>query len=273
MKEKFIKFAIVGGVGAVINIFFTFCFTQFFHIWYIFSLILATAIAMVCNFYLNNSWTFTTQKSCTEPDYDWDAYYNGNPLQKWWKQKIAQKVVAMVEGQYLFDFGCGSSPMCTLLNGQSYHAVDGNAAKVQYMNEKNMPNRKFAQITMDDFEMMAINKKLPEYDTTMAIEVIEHMPNMHKAQILMNCLSRATVKGGSVIIATPNYDSIIWRNLEKLYGIIMYKSYAFDHTTKLNEDKMADLGRNAGLILEETDSILGADMVLKFRKVTDVVLV
>ena len=271
--KKFIKFAICGSLGAVINFSFTFFFTQFLHWWYMFSLLIATIIAMIFNFYMNNYWTFADMKSCTAPDYDWDAFYNGNPLQKWWKRTLATKVINMVEGNHIFDFGCGSSPMCTMLNGQTYHAVDGNAEKVSYMNSKKMPNRKFAQTTLHEFEILAVNRELPEYDTTMSIEVIEHMPTLAMAQSLLNCLSRATVRGGAVIVATPNYDSSLWRNIEKLYGIFMYTAYAYDHVTKLNRQMLEDMGQNAGLMLEQYDSILGADMILKFRKVRDVVLV
>jgi len=30
------------------------------------------------------------------PDYDWRAYYNGNPIQKYWKRQISQKAIAMI---------------------------------------------------------------------------------------------------------------------------------------------------------------------------------
>lgn len=277
MKEpvwkKFVKFAIVGGTGAFINFFLTYAFTEWLHIWYMFSLVLATIAAMVWNFYLNYMWTFANMKSMDEPDYEWYAFFNGNPIQKWWKKQIAQKVAAMVEGENILDFGCGSSPMCTMLNGQCYYGLDANSEKIAFMSGLKLKNRNFATESFDAFEIKAINNKLPQFDTTMTIEVIEHMPNRNRAQSLLNCLSRATVKGGVVIIATPNYDSKLWRIIERIYGILMYNAYASDHSTRLNEYILIRMAMKAGLTHEFTDTVLGADMVCKFRKVNDVVLV
>ncbi len=209
----------------------------------------------------------------TDPDYEWYSYFNGNPIQKWWKRQIAVKVASMVEGNNIFDFGCGSSPMCTMLNGQHYYGVDGNKAKTEFMSSLNMKNRKFATESFDALEIKAINNELPLFDTTMTIEVIEHLPNINRVQSLVNCLSRATEKNGVVIIATPNYNSKLWVIIEKLYGIFMQNAYASDHVTKLNEYKLITIANRAGLIHEFTDSVLGADLVCKFRKVNDVILV
>ena len=273
LRKKFLKFALVGGIGSVITISLTFIFTQYFHWWYIFSLIMATLVAMMSNFYMNNYWTFANTKSSSAPDYDWDAFYNGNPIQRWWKQQIAQRVISMIEGEYIMDFGCGSSPICTLLNGQHYHGIDGDMGKIEFMRSRKLQNRQFAQATLDDLHLKAISGELPEYDTSMTIEVIEHMPNINKAQNLMNCLSKATAIGGVVIVATPNYDSRLWRAIEKIYGLFMYQAYAYDHVTRLNERMLIDLVRNAGLFHEKTDMLLGADMVCKFRKVSYVSVV
>ena len=49
LRKKFLKFAFVGGIGSVITISLTFIFTQYFHWWYIFSLIMATLVAMMSN--------------------------------------------------------------------------------------------------------------------------------------------------------------------------------------------------------------------------------
>jgi 2-polyprenyl-3-methyl-5-hydroxy-6-metoxy-1,4-benzoquinol methylase len=271
--NQFIKFAVVGGTGALINFFFTYVLTEGAHLWYMLSLVLATFIAMLWNFYFNKYWVFVNQKSADDSDYDYYAFYNGNPLQKWWKQQIAQKVAAMVEGENILDFGCGSSPICNMLNGQHYYGLDGNEDKINFMNRFGLANRKFAHVTFENFKMKGIMDCLPEYDTTMTIEVIEHMPNKQNAQMLLNCLSRATCKGGVVVIATPNYDSKLWIIIEKLYGLLMDKAYAYDHITHFNEYSLIQMAQRAGLVHEVTSTILGADMICKFRKVQDVILV
>jgi putative flippase GtrA len=56
--KKFIKFAIVGLVGASIQLGLTYLLTSKFHLYYMFSLAVAIAIATIWNFTFNLNWTF-----------------------------------------------------------------------------------------------------------------------------------------------------------------------------------------------------------------------
>ncbi len=55
---EFIRFAIVGGIGTVINLFILYTFTEFFNVYYLISAIFAFVTAVSCNFILNKIWTF-----------------------------------------------------------------------------------------------------------------------------------------------------------------------------------------------------------------------
>ncbi len=56
--KQFVKFAIVGGIGTIINIIILFLLTEKFGVYYLVSAIFAFGVAMTINFILNKLWTF-----------------------------------------------------------------------------------------------------------------------------------------------------------------------------------------------------------------------
>ncbi len=62
---KIAKYIISGGTAAVVDLFFLYLFVEKFHLWYVFSAILAFLIAFSVSFSLQKFWTFkdkTTEK-------------------------------------------------------------------------------------------------------------------------------------------------------------------------------------------------------------------
>jgi uncharacterized protein YacL len=57
MKRGF-KFAVVGSLGAIINLFVLFLLTEYGKMWYILSEILAIFVAFVFNYFINTYWTY-----------------------------------------------------------------------------------------------------------------------------------------------------------------------------------------------------------------------
>ena len=55
---QFVKFLIVGGIGAIINLLVLFSMTEFLNIYYIFSEVIAFFIALTHNYIVNKLWTF-----------------------------------------------------------------------------------------------------------------------------------------------------------------------------------------------------------------------
>ncbi len=56
------KFFIVGLIGAVLVLFFTFVFTQFIEIFYVISAVIAFEISQIWGFFANDRWTFSKIK-------------------------------------------------------------------------------------------------------------------------------------------------------------------------------------------------------------------
>ncbi|MCF8885484.1 MAG: GtrA family protein [Nitrososphaerota archaeon] len=62
ISTEFLKFNVVGGVGVVVNLLFYILFNDYLHIHYIISGALATELAIINNFILNDIWTFRDRK-------------------------------------------------------------------------------------------------------------------------------------------------------------------------------------------------------------------
>lgn len=257
--SRFIKFAVVGGIGAAITFSLTWLLTDKFHLYYLLSMVFAVAVATVSNFALNTIWTFATDKKMDDEDYEWNAYYKGNFIQKWWKHKIKDSVLSMLPKQTdldILDFGCGSSPLAFEIGSKNYMGIDSNQKKIQYMKSKMSPYR------YETINYMGGHK----VEAVLAIEVIEHMPSYVKAQEFVSMLSGSVCHGGTVIIATPDYDKRLWRIVEKLYGLLMPSAYADDHKAKFTEKLLIANCRTVGLRHIQTQRVLGCDMVCQFIK-------
>ncbi len=58
----FIKFSIVGVIGAGVNYFFLFIFYGLFNLYYLLAAAISVEIAVISNFILNDKWTFQSRK-------------------------------------------------------------------------------------------------------------------------------------------------------------------------------------------------------------------
>lgn len=266
---KFLKFAVVGGIGAIITWGLTFLLTEKAGLWYMWSLVFSTFLAMTSNYILNSLWTFKVEANANDADYEWNSYYKGNMIQRWWKKSLAKTVISMIprnkEQLSYIDYGCGSSPLAILIGSHKYLGVDSNPDKIAFMNRTKLGCR----FICDGI----VNSKYSEasglykgYDIAMAVEVVEHMPDMNTAEKLVKNLSQSINKNGSVIIATPDFSSIRWRAIEKMYGWLMPSAYANDHKVRFSEKTLIDLCKTNGLKHTETRRVAGCDMVCKFEK-------
>lgn len=259
--NRFLRFCIVGGSGALITFALTWVFTEVVGLWYMASMVIAVAVATITNFIFNSMWTFSVGKDMNDADYEWKAYYSGNFIQKWWKHGITKKVVEMLpkerDSLSVLDLGCGSSPMAIEIGSLNYMGVDTNKKKIQFMRNR-LPYYNYVY--------------LPEYhskkqsDVVMAVEVIEHLPDYLSAGGFILSMSDATKTGGTVIIATPDYSKPLWKFIERVYGVLMPSAYASDHKVRFNEKTLIEACKTYGLVHTQTSRILGCDMVCRFTK-------
>lgn len=190
------------------------------------------------------------------PDYDWNAFFKGNPIQRWWKRSIARKVWAYVDkNSRILDVGCGSSPVITGFSGAV--ALDLNEKKLLFMLERCSDNS-FVQASGD---CLPFGDKTFNY--VLCLEVIEHVP--YPTNILQE-INRVLEPGGKLIISTPDYGSFAWLIVEKLYGILMPKGYKLDHYNAFNRRGIIRIVEQNGFVLERIKTVGFSDLVISFIK-------
>jgi SAM-dependent methyltransferase len=189
-------------------------------------------------------------------DYDWNAFYRGNPIQRWWKKSIASIVWSYVDKQSrVLDVGCGSSPVITRFPGAV--GLDVNEGKLSFMKE-NCSDISFVRASGDHIPFSANT-----FDCILCLEVIEHVYN---PVALFQEMNRVLVPRGKFILATPNYGSFTWLIVEKLYGIIMPEGYELDHYNAFNKTGIIRMGEYNGFALEEVKGVGFSDLVISFMK-------
>lgn len=244
--QRFIRFCVVGGSGAIITFGITWLLTDIAGMWYMASMVIAVAIATFWNYNFNLYWTFRTLSNFSDSNYEWESFYNGNPIQKWWKQSIAKTIwnwIPPVKGGNILDYGCGSSPIISKYKHAT--GIDTNVAKLEFMKDK-LPHLKFSQ-SIDGMK----------YDNIICIEVLEHLENPME---LIKQLSSNLYTDGNIIFATPDYNRKLWSIAEK------FTPYKDDHVTKLNRQELEALCKTVRLYPVKHKYIAGCDLVEMFVK-------
>lgn len=192
------------------------------------------------------------------PDYDWNAFYRGNLIQRWWKRSIAKIVWSYVDKtSRILDVGCGSSPVLTRFPGAV--GMDLNESKLLFLRGRGL-DASFVKASAD---------RIPFADNTfdyiLCLELIEHVYNPVAVFQEMN---RVLVFGGKLILSTPNYGSFTWLIVEKLYGILMPGGYKLDHYNAFNQMGIVRMGEYNGFALEKIKAVGLSDLVICFSKKT-----
>lgn len=252
------RYLVMGLATAVLDVVLLFVFVQYVHIFYMLAYVLATIIMFLCRYFISNVWIWNTNKKVSKVAYDWNAYYNGNIIQKWWKREIVKYTIEMSGGNPILDVGCGTSPLLSLLKAEQKFGVDVNNNKVMFMQKKD-PSSRYTHY--QGFRLPFVDNR---FDTVICNEVIEHH---HKPNELVKELSRVTVSGGIVIISTPDYSTFLWNIVEFAYGIVMKAGYKLEHKSKFTKTSLESLANAYRLELESYKKVAGCDLVCKFRKI------
>ena len=193
-----------------------------------------------------------------DPDYEWNAFYRGNPIQKWWKKSIAGIVWSYVDNQSkILEVGCGSSPIIARYPGAV--GIDINKDKIKFMRGK------CSHISF----MRASGDHIPfgdsTFDRVLCLEVVEHVYN---PVALFQEINRVLVPAGRLILATPNYGTFTWLMVEKLYGLFLPGGYVLDHYNAFNKTGIIRMAEYNGFALDEIKTVGFSDLVMLFTKKT-----
>lgn len=277
--KRFASFAVISGIGWLLYLATLFFLVEVagvqFFVATILSILSKTALNVIFQQAVTFGWLGEISHPTDEPvsisaDYDWKAYYHGNRIQKWWKRKLANIVFDMVaktcgshlQHSVITDLGCGSSPILMLIPSRQKRGLEISQEKVDFIGEKDSSSTYIHGVAE------ATNFRDRSSDVTLCIEVLEHHSEPH---LLFAEIARITADGGTVIIATPDFATPLWNIIEVMYGLLMRKGYHGEHDTKFTESSVIALAYANGLVHQETQSILGADKIMRFRKTEKVV--
>lgn len=267
--KRFITFCLLSGIGWMVYFASLMIMVRWIEINTILATILAVAPKTFFNLVLQQAITFGwlgqhehTHLTRVSPGYDWNAFFHGNRIQKWWKHQIFLFIrewnKKYTQAPYrIADIGCGSSPILSLLVGTEKIGIEPDREKVLFMLEKDGSS---------DYKVgKGENTELQRgyYNLTLCIEVLEHHPEPHS---LIRELSRITTKDGYVVIATPDFATPTWNIIEVIYGLLMRNGYHGEHNTKFTESSVIALAYAFNLKHIETKSILSADKIMLFQK-------
>jgi len=257
--SRFIKYSLVGGTGALLNLGLLAFFTQVCHIWYIYSALLSTLVAFLFNYYFNRMWTFSSSSSSRlDSDYEYKSWYQGNLIQKKWKRSIASWTLSVVENsKSIIEVGCGSSPLLGMLPGKVI-GIDRDGGKLAYQRTRCNGNVSLIQCNLgiDGYP------QLPKVDSIICNNLLEHLTN---PEDIIKWISSLVVEEGKVVLTVPNYSIKYTDWMEKLYGRLMPKSYAEDHYYQFTEETLDSICKDCGLFLVSRHKVF-TDMVCLYKK-------
>jgi 2-polyprenyl-3-methyl-5-hydroxy-6-metoxy-1,4-benzoquinol methylase len=239
-------------------------FTEVFHIWYMISASMAITINYPIKYMVVSKlvWKTKTQDSCESKDFEWRAYYKANIFRRAWKRAITNRISGFVNSYpngSILDLGCGSSPTVIFLNHNHYLGMDSNVQKIRYMQGKRLEGC--------EFKVGDIVHEIPDtsFDTVLCIELLEHF---ERPEQILDEISKRLVKGGKLILATPNRKSFLWNIIEKAQQKLQPSYHTFTHKRLYSKDDLDSLCSGYGLKNIKTDYVaLGMDMILYYEKI------
>jgi SAM-dependent methyltransferase len=176
------------------------------------------------------------------------------PLQRYWQRRRHRIVTFWARGAgRILDLGCGSSMIIQSLN----HAVgmEVSHAKARFLNRRGLPVVRGSAF--------ALPFRDASCDCAISSQVIEHI---RQDDVLFSEMWRVLEPGGALIIGTPDYATRVWRTIEPIYGLLKPGGYRDDHVTHYTRESLSAILEGHGFIHEETAYILGAELIMRWRK-------
>ncbi len=151
-----------------------------------------------------------------EGAYQYNAYYTGKPIQRFWhytKLQEAQREIAAEKTDHILDAGCGSGLLAYFLAKDSRAevlGVDANPAAIDFCQTRfQLPNLRFSRALIDDLPFSNNS-----FDKIVFLEVIEHLSREQGHTVLQRFYDLLK-PGGLLVISTPNKKSS-WPLIEYL---------------------------------------------------------
>jgi dolichol-phosphate mannosyltransferase len=194
------------------------------------------------------------RNSIASADYDERAFYSIIPLQRYWQRRRHAITVSWTRhAGRILDAGCGSSIIIQSLNNAV--GMDYSHTKLRFLRRYGMPLVRASAFALPFGDHT--------FDCVISSEVIEHIPF---DEVLFTEMKRVLRPGGMLVIGTPDYDTIGWRTIEPLYGLLQPGGYKDEHITHYTRARLIEILERHGFIYEESAYILRSELIMRFRK-------
>lgn len=193
------------------------------------------------------------RNSIASADYDDRAFYSVIPPQRYWQRRRHRITTFWARGAgRVLDAGCGSSLIIQSLNNAV--GMDISMGKLRFLRRYGIPLLRGSAF--------ALPFKDNSFDCLISSQVIEHIPY---EEPLFSEMRRVLRPGGTLIIGTPDYDTLGWRVIEPIYGLLMPGGYRDEHITHYTCQSLTDILTRQGFTLEERAYIAGSEMIMRLR--------
>jgi SAM-dependent methyltransferase len=198
---------------------------------------------------------WATRNDVKAADYEDRAFDSRHPPQRYWQRRRHGHIRHLVgERQRTLDVGCGSSRLLGTL-------PEGSVG-LDVLMPKLRRARRFGRPLV-----LASASRLPfpdgTFDSVVASQLIELVP---PEEDVLAEMSRVVRPGGRLVVSTPDYGRRRWRVLGALYSRIVPGAVWTPPLARYSRRRLVDEVEGLGLTLEATRDILGAEMILAFRK-------
>ena len=158
----------------------------------------------------------TGDKIFIEGAYQFNAYYTGKPIQRFWhytKLQEAQREIAAEKTDQILDAGCGSGLLTYFLAKDSQAevlGVDANPAAIDFCQSRfQLPNLHYSQALIDNLPFTNNS-----FDKIVFLEVLEHL-SREQGRTVLKRFYDLLKPGGILVVSTPNRKSL-WPLIEYL---------------------------------------------------------
>ena len=215
---------------------------------------LARVLQFGASYFKTLFWLWRFRNSIDAADYDLRAFNSKIYFQRFWQRRRHKIITNWIRDEtQILDIGCGSSQI--LLDLKSAIGLDIRQNKLRLMKNfgKTVVNGTLFTLPFPD----------QSFDCVICSEVIEHV--RYDEQIYSE-FNRVLRHGGTLILGTPDYGSIIWVAIEFLYKHIIPGGYADEHITHYTLKSLRSITQKFGFRVLESDLILSAEIILRCIK-------
>ena len=198
---------------------------------------------------------WATRHDVKAADYEDRAFDSRHFPQRHWQRRRHRLIGEFVrDGDKTLDLGCGSSRLLGTL-------PEGSVG-LDILEGKLRRSRRFGRPLVQ-----ASALQLPFGDGPFACVVGSQLIELvASSEDALGEWVRVLAPGGRLILATPDYGRRRWRVLGALYSRIVPGAQGTPPLARYSRSRLVDAVQAHGLALEAVREILGAEMVLVFRK-------